>query len=293
MMRKIIDIHAHTSEHAMRGLHVTSAGLEDLESFAEGYNVARIVLMATYFPFKGTGLTNEDLLGRLYGDRSLFLPFGSLDVMNNFTEGLSKLSKLAEEKKIAGVKIYPGYQNFCPSDPTFFSLYSLAEEFNLSVAIHTGELHHCCSREQREQGNRKCRRNNCPIDQLGHLAEPCQMIGAIKAFPRVNFILAHLGNPYFSQVRDAISLFPNVYTDISGQFLSGTEEDTEEYRQFVVEQIRQILRVPRGIDRLMFGTDFPIQSYADSIALVKALHLSVEDEEKIFYGNAARLLGLS
>lgn len=291
-MTRIIDVHAHTSDHTMHGLHVTSATLEDLESLAEEFKIVRIVLMATYFPFKGTGLFNQRLLEKIGDDQSLFLPFGSLDVMNNFSFGLSELYDLAKEKKIAGIKLYPGYQNFYLSSKFFFPLYSLAEEFNLPVAIHTGELHHCCPREDREKGKRKCQQQNCLIDQLGYLAEPHQMIGAIKAFPRVNFILAHLGNPFFHQVRDAISLFSNVYTDISGQFLSGTAEATEEYKLFITEQIRQILRVPRGIDRLMFGTDFPIQSYVDSIALVKALQLSTEDEEKIFYRNAARLLGL-
>ncbi len=42
----------------------------------------------------------------------------------------------------------------------------------------------------------------------------------------------------------------------------------------------------------MFGTDFPIQSYGDSIEPVELLGLSAEEKQMIYHQNAARILGL-
>jgi len=78
----IIDIHAHTSKHELFNLHTATASIAALEKEAQQSGVSTIVLMATYFPLKGTGVHNTDLLERIEG-RPLFKMFGSLDVMNH------------------------------------------------------------------------------------------------------------------------------------------------------------------------------------------------------------------
>ncbi|MCX6778858.1 MAG: amidohydrolase family protein [Candidatus Magasanikbacteria bacterium] len=289
----IIDIHAHTSNRVLWGLHSSKANLVTLEKEAEEYGVIYTVLLATHFPYKGTGLHNMELLERIQ-ERwprrlSQFRVFGSLDVMNDFQGGLEELHSLAKSRVIFGIKLYPGYQNFNPSDPNVFPVYELAQEFGLPVMFHTGELHHCCPKEKREKGQGKCG-SVCWVDRLGFLAEPKQMEGAIKNFPRTKFILAHLGNPYFEQTRILMRRYSNVFTDTSGQFVSGTAEDTLEYRAVLKKELEKFLMIPGAENRIMFGTDFPIQSYADAIALVKSLGLPQETEEKIFFRNAARLL---
>ncbi|MFC1598458.1 amidohydrolase family protein [Patescibacteria group bacterium] len=286
----IIDVHAHTSDHSLWDLHTQTATITDLENFAQKHQVKKIILLATYFPFKQRGMTNLALLERIK-DNPLFAMFGSLDVMNNFLLGVRELASLARKKKIIGIKLYPGYQVFDPSDSAYFDIYRLAQDFNLPVMFHTGELHHCCPTEQRQAGEFSCG-DECMIDKYGYLAIPRAILGATLQFPQVKFIFSHLGNPFFEQLREVMAECSNVYTDISGQFLSASEEDTPEYRQELKEEMLKFLKLKNGIDRIMFGTDFPIQSYQDSIDLVKALDLSAEDEAKIFYQNAAKVLNL-
>ena len=86
---------------------------------------------------------------------------------------------------------------------------------------------------------------------------------------------------------------PNIYADISGQFLSGTIEDTPSYRQLIVEEIKKFLQLDNGLNRLLFGTDFPIQSYADTLALVAALKIKATEVDKILWENAAQLLKIN
>jgi len=269
----IIDVHAHTSNHKMLGLHTENAKIEDLERMANKYGVQKIILLATYFPFKKSGLKNKELLERIRG-KDLFLSFGSLDAMNHLKEGIRELEDLLSERLIQGIKLYPGYQNFDPSDESLFPIYSLAKKYAVPVMFHTGELHHCCSRKERIEKRYRCKAKECWIDLLGHLSEPQKIEFAVWKFPDLKFLLSHLGNPYFNQLRQLMKRYDNIYTDISGQFLSGTEEDTPEYRQTLKEEISKFLDLPFGLGRVLFGTDFPIQSYKDSIQLIEDLGLS-------------------
>ncbi|MFA5987162.1 MAG: amidohydrolase family protein [Candidatus Paceibacterota bacterium] len=287
----IVDIHAHTSNRPLYGLHTTDASIGAIEKLAAQYDVRKVFLLATYFPFKGRGVHNRDLLGRI-GQRELFGAFGSLDVMNDLGGGILELADLAGERLVTGVKLYPGYQNFGVSNPEMFLLYQMAADYGLPVMIHSGQLHHCCSDEDRAAGRLKCGSSFCYIDRLGHLAEPRSMELAISSCPDVDFILCHMGNPYFDQLEYLMNKYSNVFTDTSGQLKSGSGEDTQEYRKFLVRQMMRVLNTKFGRERVLFGTDFPIQSYNDSIGLIESLPISDADRQLIYWGNANRLLNL-
>lgn len=286
---RIIDMHAHTTNKELWNLHVKYARLADLAKLAHEFRVEKIILMATYFPFKRGGVPNKILLERIKG-KSLFKMFLSLDVMNKLDEGMAEIKAMADLPEVCGLKLYPGYQDFSFADERIFPLFEIVEKNNLPVAIHSGELHHCCPKDDRKNKEYKCK-GKCRIDELGHLSRPKEAEKVIRKFPNVKFILSHLANPYFNELREVMAKHPNAYTDISGQFLSGSE-DTAEYKDFIVDEIKKFLALENGTERVMFATDFPIQSYVDSIALVKALKLPPKDEEKIFWKNAAKILKL-
>lgn len=285
----LIDIHAHTTQKVLWGLHTESAKLVDLEKEARLHDVRKTILLATYFPFKGTGLHNHELLKAVAGNDQ-FLVFGSLDVMNDLAGGVKELEQLLSQHRLAGIKLYPGYQDF-KSMEVITPVLELASKYHVPAMFHTGELHHCCPKALRDSGQGKCG-EVCWIDKLQWQASPIWLAQAPRAFPEVKFIFSHLGNPYFDQLRMVISELPNVYTDISGQFLSGTEEDSEEYLKQIQLELEQLLRIPGAEDRVFFGTDFPIQSYESSIAIVEGLNVSDVVKEKIRWKNAASLLRL-
>ena len=289
----IIDIHAHTSNHPLWNLHTTSATIDTLEHMAQKHAIHKIAIMATYFPFKGTGLHNVNLYTRI-ASHDRFLMFGSLDASKNICKGIQELEEFLSQKKIVGIKLYPGYQKFHPADKKMHAVYALAQKYHVPIMFHCGELHHCCPENIRKIGkNLKCGKDYCPIDALQDLARPSHITKIAQQFSNVQFIASHLGNPYFEELRDVMRQCPNVSTDISGQFISDSEESSDAYKKEIVHEIHQFLSLPHGIDRILFGTDFPIQSYADSIDLIKALHLPHEDETKIFYTNACKILRIS
>jgi aminocarboxymuconate-semialdehyde decarboxylase len=47
-----------------------------------------------------------------------------------------------------------------------------------------------------------------------------------------------------------------------------------------------------GIDHVMYGTDYPCWDPATALKLLAELDLSKQEQEKLFYSNARRILGL-
>lgn len=287
-----IDIHAHTSSHLMHGLHVKDASLAELERIATSHGVVKTLVMATYFPFKGTGLHNRELLARIAGNNH-FAAIGSLDASGDVKAGIAELADLARHEQIVGLKLYPGYQPVSVADPKLWPLYELAARYELPVTIHGGSLHHCCHGQQRAQGLGPCGKKVCPLDKLEHMSHPYGLAPVFAAWPNVTFVVAHLANPYFAALREIMTAYPNVMTDISGQFVSGSSEDTLAYRAELIDELNKFVALPHGYERLMFATDFPIQSHADSKWLLEQINITLQDYTYIVSINAGRIYHLN
>ena len=84
-MRKF-DIHCHTSNHKMLGLHTDTATIDRIHVLMDTFDLVGVTLLATAFPYKGTGLTNNELLTRLkddkYKDRKIV--FGTIDFSSDW-----------------------------------------------------------------------------------------------------------------------------------------------------------------------------------------------------------------
>lgn len=291
---KKIDIHCHTTNHKLYGLHTDYARIEDILEQMQENDIEKTVLLATYFPHKGTGVKNDMLLERIKGHPEL-IAFGSLNIEYNLKAGLEELDCLARDEKIKGIKLYPGYQEFSPSDDKAFYIYELAEKHDIPVMFHTGSLH-CSIRDKyniecavikKRAKDTKCKGVYC-IKENMYLSEPKQIIKAAKKFPKVNFIASHMGYPHLDQMIDLMNKCPNVYTDVSGLFKSGYED---KFESILKKEVPRVVEAA-GIERVMFGTDFPIQSVKDSIDIVEHLNLNHSQKEMIYYKTAARLLKL-
>ena len=276
-MAQIIDIHAHTSCRKLYGLCTDDASIEVIAQNMADNGIETTVLMPTYFPLKGTGVYNMDLLGRIKC-RSGLKMFGSIDMTADVEAGLKELEQLASERKIIGIKLYPGYQDFRLLGDNAFKVYELASKFHLPVAVHTGSLHSCCN-------TKKC--GTCRLEELEPLAHPFELEPAAKAFPNVNFIACHMSNPEFDALFEVMARYKNVYTDISGQLKTGSEEDIRDYRQFVSSQIQRFFNAYP--ERICFASDFPIQSVKTSLELAANIDFHGK-EDLFFYRNAKRIM---
>ena len=98
-----------------------------------------------------------------------------------------------------------------------------------------------------------------------------------RRHPEVKLIMAHLTGIGFRGVLEAKGL-PNVYVDTSGGF---PEEGLIEY---AAEHL--------GADHVLYGSDLPIRENTVTIGRILGARISAADQQKMLWGNTARLLNL-
>jgi aminocarboxymuconate-semialdehyde decarboxylase len=114
--------------------------------------------------------------------------------------------------------------------------------------------------------------------------------GVMERHPTLKVVMSHTGGalPYQSGRMDknsgdaklprpASHYLRRIYTDTVSPHAAGMKFAIEYY----------------GIDHVMYGTDYPCWDPATALALLDELKLSPADQEKLFYSNARRILGLS
>jgi L-fuconolactonase len=138
------------------------------------------------------------------------------------------------------------------------------------------------------------------------LIYPHQLPDAIELtgrFPKQRFVIDHIAkpliqsrmiSPWEQQIR-AIATNPNVYCKLSGLI---TEADWKNWRDADFAPYLDVVFDAFGLDRLMFGSDWPVCLLAGTYQSVKKLivdyirDLSAEQLEKILGSNAASFYGL-
>src|SRR3989338_9190309 len=134
---KKIDIHCHTTHRDLRNRGMSLATIPALTAEMDRHDVSLTVLLATYFPQSGSGISNFRLLDWIHVNPR-FRMFGSLDMQHYFYQGYNELEELAAQKKIAGIKFYTGYQEIDLASSRFRDLVNLAHLHRLPLMFHTG-----------------------------------------------------------------------------------------------------------------------------------------------------------
>jgi len=128
-------------------------------------------------------------------------------------------------------------------------------------------------------------------------------LALVVAVPEQRFVLDHLAKPEIKsgrrkewevEIRE-IAQNPNVYCKISGMV---TEADWQSWKKEDFRPYLDVVFEAFGVDRLMFGSDWPVCLVAASYAqVVEIIEDYVEKnapaaKEEIFGENAARFYGL-
>ena len=113
--------------------------------------------------------------------------------------------------------------------------------------------------------------------------------GVMERHPKLKIVMSHTGGalPYQSGRMDKNSgtaklprpasiYLKRMYTDTVSPHAAGMKFAIDYY----------------GIDHVMYGTDYPCWDPATALKLLSEVGLSKEDQQKIFYDNARRILGL-
>lgn len=170
-------------------------------------------------------------------DPRLFL-CAAVDLKEPIPGQLEKIGPHIEEDKIVGLKVYLSYQKGRASDEKMLPIYEFARKNRLSVTFHTGLCSLVLPTEK---------------DLEGSSAKYIET--AARAFPDVNFVIAHLDDPRYEECVEILSRNPNIFSDFSGIYETGAEEATDV--EGTVRSYDRILHSRPGMEKkILYGTDF-------------------------------------
>ena len=190
--------------------------------------------------------------------------------INPFKAGppcLEKTRTSIHSGNLQGLKIYLGYFPFPPHAPVYSAFYRLAEEYSVPVIFHTGDT---------ESSDKKL-----------NYAHPLGIDEIAADYRGVNFLIAHLGNPWLMDAAEVVGKNENVYADLSG-FVAGVSDYTYVSR-YTLPRLREAVERIDNSSRLLYGSDWPLTPMEDYIEFIRTLFPDHDDQEKVFYKNAIKL----
>lgn len=178
-----------------------------------------------------------------------------------------------KEPNVAGVKLFPGYQAFYPHEKRVAPLYEFAHRRGIPVLIHQGDT----------------------LDRNGLLkfARPIEVDEVAVQYRDVRFVLCHFGNPWIDEAAELVYKNENVYADTSGLLAHPSAPHFERMVEQSRFRLTQAIVAIGTVDRILYGSDWPLEDLRTAVGLVERLDLPEEDRVKILGVNARRLFRLS
>jgi hypothetical protein len=167
------------------------------------------------------------------------------------------------------------YDGLSPSDPVLDPYFALAESLDMPACIHMGGL----GPPGITQSAPKYR---------AALGNPLLLEEMLNRHPQMRVWIAHMGWPFLEETFAILSVYPQVYTDISVSWVRGT-------REAFYSDLREAIKQGFGT-QIMFGSDQ--MTWPDGIGIAiecieQADFLTADQKRDILYDNAARFLRLS
>lgn len=153
-----------------------------------------------------------------------------------------ELERARTDLGLKGVKLGPNYQVFDPLGEAALRVYELAERHGLPILFHQGAS---------------------PVrDAPLRYAHPLLMDEVAIRFPELRIVMAHLGHPWQRETIVTIRKHPHVYADVSALF----------YRPWSFYEGLRLATEWGALDKLLFGSDFPIATPAETAAGLRAVN---------------------
>jgi hypothetical protein len=218
----------------------------------------------------GWNIPNDMVAAHVALAPSRLLYFTSIDpALPGFME---ELEKCHQQDGAVGVKMSPLYQDVHPGDPRCYQIYRYCEKHGLPVLFHAGTSFV----------------SGTPLDY----SRPVHFDKIAVDFPDLRMVLAHLGHPWEGETIAVVRRHANVYADLSALY----------YRPWQFYNSMQLLVEYRAHEKVLFGSDFPFTTTADSLNGVRNINhvlansglpsIPKEVTEGIIHRNALDLLGL-
>ncbi len=213
----------------------------------------------------------------------LIYPFAVVDL--DATDAVALVDR-ARQMGFRGVKFHSPMKNY--DDASYFPIYARAERYRMVALFHTGISYRPNDKIPRLVGS-SARMRPMYLDTLA------------RAFPELNIVGAHLGNPWYEEAAEVARWNPNVYFDVTGSTLIKKKDELNIFRKYLwwgqsSGGAHMPSSTPHAFEKLVFGTDEEPanleQVLARYNALMDACQVGAEVRRKVLAETGLRLLGL-
>jgi len=218
----------------------------------------------------GWDIPNDAVAAQVARAPERLLFFASVDPLK--PDYLAVLEGFHRQLGAVGVKLAPLYQGVHPRDPRYLEIYRYCERHGLPILFHVGTSFV----------------GGTPLEY----SRPVHFDALALDFPELRMVLAHIGHPWEGETIAVIRRNPHVYADLSALY----------YRPWQFYNSMRLLVEYRTEAKLLFGSDFPFTTTADSIAGVRNLNAIISQSglpfvpeqviEDVIHRDSLKLLGL-
>ena len=281
---RVFDVHVHYPWRGERiGAPRPELQLEMLTYACARLNISKVALLGRRGE-EGWGATLE--AWRSFPE--LVIPLAQISLDEDTGDDISCL----HERGMRGLKVSaPGF-NY--DDERYYPVYARAEELGLPIVFHTGIrggpvdylLFHPRDAALAETTSSEHERSLAGTTRGASRMQPIYLDTVALAFPRLRIIGAHLGYGLYDSAAAVARWRRNVTFDISGG---------QVVRRHILE--RKMIYHEILPEKLVFGSDCDVMHISREITswmnAFQDMGMSADDQDKIFYRNAAAIFDVS
>ncbi len=206
------------------------------------------------------------------GYKQFFL-LGSPQIIQRGSDEIKKYKELLEKGRVKGIKFFPGHDPYNPTDERCLPYYDLSQELDCPVVFHTGDIS-----------------SNPKIKDPLFYNDPKYIVEIANKYPKLKVIITHYFWPRIEYCYEITRNIPNIYFELAGI----ADPEVLEKSGGIVK-MRNILEktIQDRLDKVIFGTDWPMCDIKKHIKLVRSLKINEGIQEKIFSKNAVEVYKLS
>lgn len=176
--------------------------------------------------------------------------FVGLGAYHQDVEEPDRLLEAVKNAGLHGIKLHSDFQRCNIDDPRLMPVYDMLCQLHLSVLFHMG-------------------------DNRYDFSAPRRLAKVLEKYPHLKCIAAHFGGyQRWQEAKECLAgSGENLYFDTSSSLAFLKKEEA-------VEMIEAF-----GVDRMLFGTDFPMWTHEDEVKRILDLSLPDRANEQIFFKN--------
>lgn len=185
---------------------------------------------------------------------------------------LKRLERGLKSGDFRCIKIYLGYSYKYAYDKYFKPVYQLAEKYDVPVVFHTGDTY--------------------SADGKLKFSDPMTIDEVAVDNRKVNFVIAHLGNPWIQTAAEVAYKNPNVYIEASALLIGNLKEiSSAGLDRYLIDPIRWSYGYMEDPSKYLYGTDWPLTGMKDYLEAYKKA-IPREAWCQVFYENAINVFKL-